>query len=88
MDRAVKTYLASIGRRGGRRSRRMLDPATARRMVRVREARKAFRRFYTQCFWSFDPDYRVTDRDVDWVCEQLMKHGGREAWETGARLCP
>ena len=88
MERTVRYYLASIGRRGGRRSRRTLDPDTARRMVRIREARKAFRRFHTQCFWSFDPDYHVTDRDVGWVCEQLMKHGGREAWETGARLCP
>lgn len=87
MKSGVRKYLSAIGRRGGRKSRRKLDPKTARTMVLVREARKAYRRFHTQCFWSFDPDYRVTARDVVWVGEQLMRHGGREAWEIGARLC-
>lgn len=56
-------------------------------MVRVREARRAYRRFHTQCFWSYDPDYRITTADVPWVAEQLRKHGGREAWNKAAELC-
>jgi hypothetical protein len=56
-------------------------------MVKLREARRAFRRFHTQCFWSFDPDYVVTMDDVPWVARQLMEHGGREGWEIGAKLC-
>lgn len=87
MNRSVKRYLAEIGRKGGTVSRRRLDPETARNMVRVREARRAFKRFFARCFWSFDPDYRITLADVPWVAEQLMKHGGREGWEWGARLC-
>lgn len=43
----VKRYLATIGRRGGIRSRRTLDPAIARRMVAVREARRIARRANT-----------------------------------------
>lgn len=87
MDRAVRSYLAEIGRRGGRKSRRRLDPATAREMVRLREARRAFRQFHAQCFWSCDPDYALAARDVPWVAEQLMTFGGRRGWELGARLC-
>lgn len=87
MSRRVSEYLSSIGRRGGRKSRRRLTPEAARNMVRVREARRAFRQFYTSCFWFCDPNYQVTLRDVPWVAEQLMKHGGRRGWETGARLC-
>ncbi|MBM3779190.1 MAG: hypothetical protein FJW23_13310 [Acidimicrobiia bacterium] len=87
MDVSVRAYLSGIGRRGGRKSRRRLDSGTAREMVRLREARRAFRRFHAQCFWSSDPDYRVTARDVPWVAEQLMKFGGRAGWERGARLC-
>lgn len=83
----VHRYLSTIGKRGGKKSRRVLPPETARDMVRVREARRAFRRFKSQCFWSYDPDYVVTIRDAAWVAEQLMKHGGRQAWEAGARLC-
>lgn len=76
-----------IGRRGGARSRRTLDPETARSMVRVREARRAFKRFRTQCFWSYRPDLVIGEPDVVWVARELMKHGGREAWLKGKSLC-
>jgi len=83
----VNRYLARIGARGGRKSRRRLDPETARAMVKVREARRAFRRFRATCFWSYRPDLEIGVADVPWVAEQLMKHGNREAWRAGARLC-
>jgi hypothetical protein len=83
----IKRYLAEIGARGGRKSRRALPPDVARDMVRVREARRAFRRFRTTCFWSFRPELVIGSDDVPWVAEQLMKHGNREAWQVGARLC-
>lgn len=84
---AIRQYLASIGRRGGLKSRRVLDPATARGMVNVREARRAFRRFHASCFWSYRTDLLITQADVPWVAEQLMKHGNREAWCVAAKLC-
>lgn len=87
MKPEVKSYLAEIGRRGGRKSRRSLDPETAREMVRLREARRMYRRFHAACFWSFDPDYRIGPSDISWVAEQLRKHGGRVAWEAARRLC-
>jgi hypothetical protein len=80
-------YLATIGRRGGLKSRRTLDPATARGMVAVREARRAFRIFHASCFWSYRKDLKITHADVPWIAEQLMKHGDREAWRVAARLC-
>ncbi len=83
----IRKYLAEIGRRGGLKSRRSLDPETARAMVRVREARRAFRRFRSTCFWSYRPDLVIGVNDVPWVAEQLMKHGNREAWRIGAKLC-
>lgn len=87
MNRAVRKYLAEIGRRGGKAGRRKLDPEDAKQMVRVREARRAFRRFRTMCFWSYDPDYIVKAADVRWVAETLMKNGNRDAWEAAVRLC-
>jgi hypothetical protein len=87
MEREVRAYLAEIGRRGGRKSRRTLDPDAARAMVRVREARRAYRRFHAECFWSFDPDYRIGPSDIAWVAKQLRKHGGRDAWEAARKLC-
>lgn len=87
MDDAVREYLARIGGRGGRKSRRTLDSETARDMVRVREARRAYRRFHTLCFWSYRKDLEIGLDDVEWVAETLMKHGNREAWEIGRKLC-
>ncbi len=87
MDSAVRDYFSAIGRRGGQRSRRKLDPETARNMTRVRDARRAYKKFYANCFWSFAPDYIVEIDDIPWVADQLMKHGGRDAWEVGTRLC-
>ena len=87
MDESVTSYLAEIGRRGGRKSRRVLDPESARAMVRVREARRAYRHFRAQCFWSFDPDYQVGLSDVVWVADQLRRHGGRKAWLVASALC-
>lgn len=83
----LRRYLSEIGRRGGIKSRRALDPDTARNMVRVREARRAFRRFRTSCFWSYRNDLTIGIGDVPWVAEQLKKHGNREAWRVAARLC-
>ena len=87
MDSRLREYFVEIGRRGGRASKRVLSPETAREMVRVREARRAYRRFYHQCFWSYAPDLKVTSDDVAWVVEQLRKHGGRKAWDAAGRLC-
>jgi hypothetical protein len=85
---SVRKYLAAIGRKGGLKSRRTLDSNTARDMVRVRQARRAFRRYYAKCFWSYRPDLEIRIDDVPWVAEQLRKHGDREAWRVAATLCP
>ena len=87
MTDEIRDYLAEIGRRGGEKSRRTLDPETARSMVQVREARRAYRRFRTSCFWSYRPDLHIGLDDVDWVAETLMKNGNREAWQVGRSLC-
>ncbi len=84
---SVREYLADIGRRGGTKSRRTLDPDTARDMVRVREARRAYRTYYASCFWSYRSDLTITRDDVAWVAEQLRKHGDRSAWLVAAKLC-
>jgi len=83
----IRRYLAEIGARGGRKSRRVLTPEAARDMVRVREARRAYRRFRASCFWSYAPDLTITAADVPWVAEQLMRNGDRAAYLVGARLC-
>jgi len=76
-----------IGRKGGINSRRTLSSAESREMVRVREAKRAYRRFHSRCFWHSPADLSIGKRDVPWVAEQLRKHGGMEGWNTATKLC-
>lgn len=83
----IRAYLATIGRKGGRRSRRTVTAEQSRAMIRVREARRAFRVYRTLCFWSYDPNREITADDVQWVAEMLRKHGNRQAGEVADKLC-
>lgn len=82
----VKNYLREIGAKGGRKSRRSLDPAQARRMVAVREARRAFREYKTSCFWSFDPEWNIEANQVPVVIRTLRNEGGAKAFALAKRL--
>ena len=83
----VRDYLAEIGRRGGARSRRRLSPEQARDMVRVREARRAFRRFRARCFWHLREDLEVGLEDIPEIVRGLRQHGGREGFLLAEKLC-
>jgi hypothetical protein len=83
----VSSYLATIGRRGGLRSRRALSHEQARDMVRVREAKKAFVMFHTQCFWYLASDMRVTLKDLPEIARGLRMNGGRKGFLLADKLC-
>lgn len=83
----VRSYLAEIGRRGGLRSRRSLSHEQARNMVRVREAKKAFAVFHTQCFWYLDPNMKVTAKDIPEIVRGLRANGGRKGFLLADKLC-
>ena len=87
MKKDISTYMARIGRKGGLKSRRVLRSGDAIQMVKVREARKLYRRFYTRCFWSCPPDFQPGVADLSWVAEKLRAHGGADGWREAARLC-
>jgi hypothetical protein len=83
----VRKYLAEIGRKGGAKSRRRLSPEQARDMVRVREARRAFRRFRARCFWHLREDLEVGLEDIPEIVRGLRQHGGREGFILAEKLC-
>jgi hypothetical protein len=84
----IRTYLAAIGRRGGQKSRRSLTPEQAREMVRIREARRAFTKFHTQCFWYMEPDIEITKAELPLIARGLRTYGGHEGYRLAARICP
>ena len=85
---SISQYLAEIGRKGGRKSRRHLSSEDARDMVRVREARRAFRTFYAQCFWYMRKDMVITLEDMPEIIRGLRQNGGHQGFLLAARLCP
>jgi hypothetical protein len=87
VDKTISAYMSAIGSKGGRKSRRQLDSMKAKEMVRLREARKAFKAFHATCFWSSPRDYTVKAKDLDWIIDQLKQNGGRAGWERADKLC-
>lgn len=55
-------------------------------MVAVREARKAFRAYSTECFWSCRLDAKIGLGDIPWVVKGLKTEGDRTAYETARRI--
>jgi hypothetical protein len=82
----TRKYLASIGRRGGLKSRRVLSPEQARMMVAIRLARRSFHDFRAHCFWSCDSAMRITGNEVAWIAEQLRRNGNRAAWQRASQI--
>lgn len=60
MNPQLKAYLASIGRRGGQKSRRKLSTEQAQAMVKAREAKRTGRQF----------EIEQTPQEMGWVDSQ------------------
>lgn len=56
-------------------------------MVRIRQAKRAYRAFHARCFWSYPVDLTIGSDDVEWVIDGLRRNGGRDAWLVAEALC-
>ena len=57
------------------------------RQRRLELARRAFREFYAQCFWSYRPDAEMTEEKILFVIRGLREHGGLVGYRVAAELC-
>jgi hypothetical protein len=87
VPKEVRAYFSALGRKGGTKSRRRLSSEDAKKMVRIREARRIFRKFHAQCFWYMRPDLDVTLEDIPVLVRGLRQNGGRQGFIIAARLC-
>jgi hypothetical protein len=60
---------------------------TAVRQRRLDLAKKAFREFYAQCFWSYREDAEITEDKIAFVIRGLREHGGLAGYRIAAELC-
>jgi hypothetical protein len=86
MNSTIGRYMSTIGSRGGKKSKRRLDPAQARRMVAVREAQKAYDQHRHEYFWSYQEGAKIRFEDIEWVVQGLMNEGNRAAFEKARQI--
>jgi hypothetical protein len=61
---------------------------TAVRQHRLDLAKKAFREFYAQCFWSYREDAEITEDKIAFVIRGLREHGGLAGYKVAAEFMP
>jgi hypothetical protein len=54
---------------------------------RLELAQQAFRDFFAQCFWSSDPDLKITEDLIPFVIHGLRYYGGHKGYQIAAELC-
>jgi hypothetical protein len=54
---------------------------------RLELARKAFKEFYTQCFWSWQENPEITEETIPLIVSALRIHGGAKGYELATELC-
>jgi hypothetical protein len=57
------------------------------RQRRLELARKAFKEFYAQCFWSYREDAEITENKIPFIVRGLREHGGLPGYQMAADLC-
>lgn len=62
-----------------------LTPEKRERQLEL--ARRAFREFYAQCFWSYRPDAEIGEADIPWVIRELRYYGGAKGYAAVAEIC-
>ena len=60
---------------------------TEARRRRIELARRAFRDFHAQCFWSYREDAEITEAKIPFVIRGLREHGGLAGYRIAAELC-
>ena len=54
---------------------------------RLELARKAFKDFYAQCFWSYREDLEITEDKIPLIIQGLREQGGHAGYRIAAELC-
>lgn len=50
-------------------------------------ARRVFREYFAQCFWSWNPDVVLRDEHLPLIVKELRLHGGHAGYRIVEQLC-
>ena len=54
---------------------------------RLELARRAFREFNVECFWSWQENPEITEETIPLIVRALRIHGGARGYEIATELC-
>ena len=63
------------------------DSEQSDRERRLELAKRAFKEFSAQCFWSADPNLEIREEHIPFVIRGLRYHGGHKGYRLAAELC-
>ena len=63
------------------------SPAATDQQRRLDLARRAFKQFYAQCFWSYREDMEITEEKIPLIIRGLRAEGGLAGYRMAAELC-
>ncbi len=63
------------------------EPVAEARQRRLELARRAFKDFYPQCFWSYRKDAEIGEEDISWVIRELRHYGGARGYRAVVEIC-
>ena len=65
----------------------MTDTEESKRAKRLDLARKVFKEFSLQCFWSWPEDAQITEDSIPSIVRGLRLYGGHKGYKIAAELC-
>ena len=65
----------------------MTEIEEAKRAQRLELARRAFKEFSVQCFWSWSENTEITEDTIPLIVRGLRLHGGHQGYRIAAELC-
>jgi hypothetical protein len=65
----------------------MMEAGQEERERRLKLAQQAFRDFFAQCFWSWNPKLEITEEMIPLVISGLRHYGGHKGYRIAAELC-
>ena len=65
----------------------MTQTISEQRQRRLELARRAFKEFYVQCFWSWQESPEITEDTIPLIVRALRIHGGAKGYNIATELC-
>ena len=54
---------------------------------KLEHARRVFKEWFARCFWSWNPDVVITEKNLPLLIRDLRLNGGHQGYRIASQLC-